>query len=167
MKLLAALILSLAPLTALADAVFFAGNVAQADIPTGYEHYFEEQRTTLVVSPVGSPKIEVRFTFNSLRPYVKQRPTIGKDFVLDAAKKKDKVTFRVPENGGIAFVDFTKTSTYGSERVQETHGIMGLDDGYVTFTISVEESQLSSAHAKQLLESGFKSLLGRIRSRGA
>jgi hypothetical protein len=166
MKRLLALFL-LAPLCALADVVLFAGSVAQADIPPGYEHHFEEQRRTLVVSPVGSPKIELRFTFNSLRPHIKQRPTIGKDFVLDASKKKDKLTFQVPENGGVGFVDFTETRVHGSERVQATHGMMGLDDGYVTFTISVEESLLPTPPAKQVLESGFKVLLGRIRSRGA
>jgi hypothetical protein len=50
MKILAALILSLAPLSAFADVVLFAGNIAQADIPTGYEHYFEGKLTCPVSS---------------------------------------------------------------------------------------------------------------------
>jgi hypothetical protein len=167
MKNLLAFLL-LAPLSALAEVVLFAGGIAQADLPTGYEHYFEEQRKTLVLSPIGSAvKIEIRFTFNSLRPYVKQRPTIGKDFVGDMSKKKNKTTFQVPENGGIGFVDFSETRTYESERFQQTHGMMGLDDGYVTFTISIPESALSTAQAKRMLDEEFKALLGRIRSRGA
>src|SRR5882672_3253288 len=110
--------LLLAPMSALAEIALFAGGVAQVVLPAGYEHYFEEQRKTLVVSQVGTPaKIEVRFTFNSLRPYAKQRPTIGKDFVLDSSKKKIKVTFQVPENGGIGFVDFAEVRMHGSERV--------------------------------------------------
>src|ERR1041385_6721409 len=112
MKTFLALLL-FAPLSALAEVILFAGGVAQAELPGGYEHYFEEQRKTLVVSPMSTAvKIEVRFTFNSLRPYVKQRPTIGKDFIADSSKKKNKTTFQVPGNGGIGFVDFAESRLY-------------------------------------------------------
>jgi len=164
-RFILSLLLLAAPLTAFADVVLFAGNVAQADIPAEYRHFLEEQGKTLVVSPAKGPRIEMRFTFNSLRSYVKQRPTVGKDFVIDSSKKKGRRTFEVPENGGVGFVDFSQVGEYDGEKVQETHGIMGLDDGYVTFTVSIPEAEAASPAAKQALESDFKLILGRIRSR--
>jgi hypothetical protein len=161
------LLLVVVPFAAFADVVFFAGNNAKVDIPPGHEHYFEDQRKTPVVVPAGATKVEMRFTFHSLRAYVKQRPAIGKEFVLDFSKKKGKPTFVLAENGGVGFVDFTQTSEYRGDKVQETHGTMGLDDGYVTFTISIAETVSTTPAAKQALESGFKRVLARIRSGGA
>lgn len=164
-RFILSLLLLAAPLTVFAEVVLFAGNVAQADIPAQYKHYLEQQGQTLVVSPANGPRIEMRFTFNSLRSYVKLRPTVGKDFVLDSSKKKGRRTFEVPENGGVGFVDFSQVGEYDGEKVQETHGIMGLDDGYVTFTVSIPEAQAASPAARQALDSDFKLILGRIRSR--
>jgi hypothetical protein len=150
-----------------AQVVYFAGGVARAEVPPGYDHYFEQRRKTLVVLPPALKGVEIRVTFNSLLQYVKQRPSIGKDMVQDAAKKKDKQVFMLTENGGVGFVDFSENRVYGSTPMQETHGMLGLDDGYATFTISIPVSQLASEASKQFLSTGFKAVLARIRSRGA
>ena len=155
----------LAIVPAYADPVFFAGRVGQADVPKDYDHFFEERGKTLVLLPQGQKKVEVRFTYNSLRDYLRQRPSIGKDFVQDAARKKGKQIFPIEQNGGIAFVDFTEPRvTSGGERLQSTHGIMGLDDGYVTFTVTTTEENASSEFVRRLLSDGIKELLRRISS---
>ncbi len=150
-----------------AEVLVVGDGIAQIDLPVGYRHYFEDGKQTLLVVAPGPQKMDFRFTFNSFRQYVKQRPTIGKDFVQDTAKKKGKPVFILDGNGGIAFVDYSKKSKIGEDRVQETFGMMGLDDGYVTFTITIEEDKLASDSAKEFLATGFKTLLSRIRSRGA
>ena len=148
-----------------AETVFFAGRVAQVDVPKEYEHFFEERGKTLVLLPKTQRKVEVRMTFNSLREYVRQRPSIGKDFIQDAARKKGKAIFPVEQNGAIAFVDFTEPRiTQSGERLQNTHGMMGLDDGYVTFTVTATEENANSEFVRRLLADGIKELLGRIRS---
>ena len=85
----------------------------------------------------------------------------------DTAKKKGKPIFTLDGNSGIGFVDYSKKSKIGEDQVQETFGMMGLDDAYVTFTITVEEDKMASDSAKEFLATGFKFLLSRIRSRGA
>ncbi|HVE53799.1 MAG TPA: hypothetical protein VNB23_10510, partial [Ramlibacter sp.] len=106
-----------------------------------------------------------RFTFNSFREYVKQRPTIGKDFVQDAARQKGKEIFPVPGNSGVAFLDVNESRVAGGERIRSTHGMMGLNSGFVTFTITTTEALADSEYVKQLLAVGIKDLLGRIRDR--
>ena len=141
----------------------FAGNVAKADIPAGYEYYFEEQRRTLVLVPSGFKDAEIRITFNSLREYLTQKPDVGREFVKHAASKREKRLFEVPGNGGVAFVDFTQTNTHAGRKVEDTHGMMGLRDGYVTFTVSIAQEKASSEPAKALLSSGIRTLLASIR----
>lgn len=155
-----------APLAALADVVPFADGVAQADLPPGYTHRLEERGSTLVVSPVAAPQIEMRFSFNSLRGHVKQHPGIGKDFVRDSSKKKGRRSFELPGNGGVAFIDFSQVSQIDGTQVQQTHGLMGLDDAYVTFTVAMPEADAATPAGREALDSGFKLILGRIRSGG-
>ena len=146
-----------------AETVFFAGRIAQADVPTGYEHNFEDKRRTLVLLPISQKKMEIRFTANSLREYVKQRPMIGRDIVQDAASKKGKEAFQIAENGGIAFIDFTESRVINGENTQSTHGMMGLNDVYVTFTVTVADEISGSEAVRTMLATGIKSLLGRIK----
>lgn len=153
-----------APLSALADVALFADRVAQADVPPGYTHRFEEGGNTLVVSPVAAPQTEMRFSFNSLRGHVKQHPTIGKDFVRDSSRKKGRRSFELPGNGGVAFVDFSQVSDIDGTQVQQTHGLMGLDDAYVTFTVAMPEADAATPAGREALDSGLRLLLGRIRS---
>jgi hypothetical protein len=153
--------------SAYAEIVMLAGGAGQIDLPPGYRYFLEDGQTTLVVLPRNLKKAQIRFSFNSLRAYVKQRPRIGRQFVEDTAKKTGKTTFSVPGNEGVAFVDYTTKDSYGNDRVQETFGIMGLDDSYVIFMISIAEDELASnAAARDLSATGFRQLLSRIRSRG-
>jgi hypothetical protein len=148
-----------------AQVVWFQRNVAKIDIPPGYSYTFEDGRATLVLSPSNQPKVEIRLTFNSLKPYVNQRPTIGKDFVRDTATKKGKSLFDVPGNAGVAFIDLTSERAVSGEQIQDTHGLMGLDDGYLTFTITTTKALASSDLVKELVGGGIKSILGRVKSR--
>ena len=164
MRSLLALLLLCCALSTSAQTVMFAGNVAKADIPAGYEHYFEERRKTLVLVPSGFKDAEIRITFNSLREYLAQKPDVGREFVKHAASKRGKQLFDVPSNGGVAFIDFTQTSVHGARKVEDTHGMMGLRDGYATFTVSIAQEKASSEPAKALLSGGIRTLLASIRS---
>jgi hypothetical protein len=150
-----------------AQVVWFQRNLAQADIPQGYSYTFEDNRATLVLAPSSQPKVEIRLTFNSLKPYVSQRPTIGKDFVRDAGTKKGKALFDVPGNSGVAFIDFTSERIVSGEQIQDTHGMMGLNDGYLTFTITTTKALANSDLVRELVSGGIKSILGRVKSREA
>ena len=163
-SLLLALLLCSVALSAAAQNVLFAGNLARANVPAGYEHYFEERRKTLVLAPTGKLKAEVRFTFNSLREYLSQKPNAGLDFIEYAASKKNRPLFDIPENGGKAFIDFARDGVLNGKKAQDTHGMMGLRNGYVTFTITIDQEHVDSEAAKELLGTGIKALLGRIRS---
>jgi hypothetical protein len=101
-----------------------------------------------------------------MKEYASQHPTIGKDFVRDAAKKKGKELFDVPGNGGVAFLDYAESRKAGSDRIRETHGMMGLKDGYVTFTVTAEEKDADSSTMKEIFARGLKDLLGKVKSRG-
>ncbi|MGE0333594.1 MAG: hypothetical protein AB7P37_23200 [Ramlibacter sp.] len=144
----------------------FDRQVAQFDVPKGYRYGFEDGRRTLSLSPEAPHHIEIRFTFNTMREYVSQRPTIGKDFVRDAAAKKGKEVFDVPGNGGVAFVDYSETRQAGPDRIRSTHGMMGLSDGYVTFSVTTEETNFDSPTMKEVFARGLKELLGKVKSRG-
>lgn len=146
--------------------VHFDRQVAQFEVPKGFRYGFEDGRRTISLSPEAPHHIEIRFTFNSMREYVGQRPTIGKDFVRDAAAKKGKVLFDVPGNGGVAFVDYTESSQAGPDRIRSTHGMMGLSDGYVTFTVTSEEKHFGSPAMKEIFAQGLRYLLGKVKSRG-
>lgn len=162
-KIFIALLCSVA-IGAHAETVLFAGNVARADVPAaGYEHFFEEERKTLVFVSTGRLKAAVRFTFNSLQPYLTQKPNVGLEFIEYAASKKSKPLFDIPGNGGKAFFDFTREGALDGKKAQDTHGMMGLRDGYVTFTITIDQEHVGSAEAQALVSTGIKSLLGRIR----
>lgn len=162
---LLALYLLVSPL-AHAQLVHFEGQLAQFEVPKGYRYGFEDGRRTLSLSPPAPHHIEIRFTFNSMREYVRQRPTIGKDFVLDAAKKKGREVFEVTGNGGVAFIDFSESRQAGADRIRDTHGMMGLNDGYLTFTVTSEENAADSAAMKEIFARVLKELLGRVKSRG-
>jgi hypothetical protein len=150
-----------------AEIVMIGGGAGQIDVPQGYRAYFEDGRKTLVLLPPNTQKIAFRFTYHSMRAYAKQRPAIGKDFVQDVAKKRGLTTFSVEGNNGIAFFDLARTSMSGNERVQDTSGALGLDDAYMTFTLSASEDQLTSEAVREALISSLKALLSRVRSRGA
>ncbi len=146
--------------------VHFDRQVAQFEVPKGYRYGFEDGRRTLSLSPEAPHHIEIRFTFTSMKEYVSQRPTIGKDFVRDAAAKKGKELFDVPGNGGVAFVDYTESRQAGPDRIRSTHGMMGLSDGYVTFSVTTEETHFDSPTMKEVFARGLKELLGKVKSRG-
>jgi hypothetical protein len=146
--------------------VHFERQLAQFEIPKGYRYGFEDGRRTLSLSPEAPHHIEIRFTFNSMKEYASQHPTIGKDFVRDAAKKKGKELFDVPGNGGVAFLDYAESRKAGSDRIRETHGMMGLNDGYVTFTVTAKEKDADSSTMKEIFARGLKDLLGKVKSRG-
>lgn len=146
--------------------VHFDRQVAQFDVPKSYRYGFEDGRRTLSLSPEAPHHIEIRFTFNSMKEYVSQRPTIGKDFVRDAASKKGKEFFDVLGNGGVAFVDYSESRQAGPDRIRSTYGMMGLSDGYVTFSVTTEEKNFDSPTMKELFSRGLKELLGKVKSRG-
>jgi hypothetical protein len=146
--------------------VHFERQLAQFEVPKGYRYGFEDGRRTLSLSPEAPHHIEIRLTFNSMKEYASQRPTIGKDFVRDAAKKKGKDLFDVPGNGGVAFLDYAESRQAGSDRIRETHGMMGLNDGYVTFTVTAEEKDADSSTMKEIFARALKDLLGKVKSRG-
>lgn len=149
-----------------AQVVHFAGQLAQFDVPKGYSYGFEDGRRTISLSPPAPHHIEIRLTFNSLGEYVRQRPTVGKDFVRDTAKKKGKEVFEVAGNGGIAFIDFSESRQAGPDRIRSTHGMLGLNEGYLTFTVTSEEHAADSPAMKKIFDHGLKELLGRVKSRG-
>lgn len=151
---------------AYSQVVHFDRQVAQFEVPNGYRYGFEDGRRTLSLSPKAPHHIEIRFTFNSMREYIRQRPTIGKEFVRDAAAKKGKELFDVPGNGGIAFVDFSESRIAGQDRIRSTHGMMGLSDGYVTFSVTSEEKYFDSPTMKEVFAQGLKELLGKVKSHG-
>lgn len=151
---------------AYSQVVQFDRQVAQFDVPNGYRYGFEDGRRTLSLSPAAPHHIEIRLTFNSMREYVSQRPTIGRDFVRDAAAKKGKELFDVPGNGGVAFVDYSESRQAGPDRIRSTHGMLGLNDGYVTFSVTAEERNFDSSTMKELFARGLKELLGKVKSRG-
>ncbi len=151
---------------AFSQVVHFDRQVAQFEVPKGYRYGFEDSRRTLSLSPEAPHHIEIRLTFNSMREYVSQRPTIGKDFVRDAAAKKGKELFEVPGNGGVAFVDYSESRQAGSDRIRSTHGMMGLNDGFVTFSVTAEETHLDSPVMQEVFARGLKELLGKVKSRG-
>lgn len=156
----------LASTLAYSQVVQFEGQLAQFDVPKNYRYGFEDGRRTLSMSPEAPHHIEIRFTFNSMREYVRQRPNVGKEFVRDAAKKKGKEVFNIPGNGGVAFIDYSESRQAGADRLHETHGMMGLSDGYLTFTVTAEEKNADSPTMKSIFVRGLAELLGRVKSRG-
>jgi hypothetical protein len=146
--------------------VHFDRQVARFEVPKGYRYGFEDGRRTLSLSPEAPHHIEIRLTFNSMSEYVAHRPTIGKDFVRDAAAKKGKDIFDVPGNGGVAFVDYSESRQAGPDRIRSTHGMMGLNEGYVTFSITTEEKHFDSSAMKDVMSRGLKELLGKVKARG-
>lgn len=157
----------LLPSLALCQVAIFKGNVAEFDVPKDHHYEFEEGRQTLSLSLQAPHRVEIRLTFNSLKDYVRQRPTIGKDFIRDSAKKKGKELFDVPGNGGMAFIDFSETRRAGADEIRSTHGMMGLNDAYVTFTVTTEAKNADSPTMKRIFSGGLTELLGRLKSRGA
>ena len=140
---------------ACSQVVHFDRQGAQFEVPKGYKYEFEDGQRTLSLTPEAPHHIEIRLTFNSMREYVSQRPTIGKDFVRDAAAKKGKKLFDVPGNGGVAFVDYSESWQAGPDRIRSTHGMMGLSDGYVTFSVTAEEAQFESPTMKEVFVRGL------------
>ncbi|RMX05750.1 hypothetical protein D8I35_11305 [Corticibacter populi] len=151
---------------ACSQVVHFDRQVAQLEVPKGYRYGFEDGRRTLSLSPEAPHHIEIRLTFNSMKEYVSQRPTIGKDFVRDTAAERGKELFEVPGNGGVAFLDYSESRQAGSDRIRSTHGVMGLSDGYVTFSVTAEEKKFDSSTMKDIFARDLKKLLGKIKSRG-
>ncbi len=149
-----------------AQVVYFDRQIAQFEVPKGYRYGFEDGRRTLSLSPEAPHHIEIRLTFNSMGEYVSQRPMIGKGFVRDAATKKGKELFEVPGNGGVGFVDYSESRQAGQDLIRSTHGIMGLRDGYVTFSVTTEEKYFDSSAMKEIFARGLKELLGKVKSRG-
>lgn len=134
------------------------------NVPKGYQKEYEDDGNTLVLTPANPEQFQIRFTYASLKAYVKERPKVGREFIVHLARKKGLPTFTVDGNGGVAYVEAPVTSPLGALRVQETSGGLGLDDAYVTFTVSIDEAALGDPVVKELLASGLPILLGRIRS---
>ena len=62
------------------------------------------------------------------------------------------------------FSDAPVVSEQEGVRVHESAGGLGLDDAYVTFTIAVDDAHRSDPVVQELMRSGIRVLLGRIRS---
>jgi hypothetical protein len=151
---------------AYSQVVHFERQMGQFEVPKGYRYGFEDGRRTLSLVPAAPHHVEIRFTLNSKKEYAAQRPTIGKDFVRDAAGKKGKQLFDIPGNGGVAFLDYSESRQAGSDQIRSTHGMMGLNNANVTFTITAEEKDTDSSTMKEIFSRGLIELLGRVKSRG-
>jgi len=134
------------------------------NVPNGYRQEFEDEGQTLVLTPANPEQFLMRFTYHSLKAYVKERPRVGREFIEHLALKKGLKTFPVDGNGGVAYMEPPIISEQDGGRMQESAGGLGLDDAYVTFTVVIDESSLSDPVVKELLQSGIRVLLGRIRS---
>jgi len=134
------------------------------NVPNGYRQEFEDEGQTLVLTPSNPEQFLMRFTYHSLKEYVKERPKVGREFIEHLAGKKGVKTFAVDGNGGVAYMEPPVVSEEDGARVQETAGGLGLDDAYVTFTVVIDEAALTDPVVKELLQSGIQVLLGRIRS---
>jgi hypothetical protein len=134
------------------------------NVPNGYRQDVEDEGQTLVLTPANPDQFLMRFTFHSLKDYVKERPKVGREFIEHLAGKKGLKTFAVDGNGGVAYLEPPVVSEVDGGRVQETAGGLGLDDAYVTFTIVIDEGALADPVVKELMRSGIQVLLGRIRS---
>jgi len=134
------------------------------NVPNGYRQDFEDGGQTLVLTPANPDQFLLRFTYHSLKEYVKERPKVGREFIEHLARKKGLKTFTVDGNGGVAYMEPPVVTEQDGGRVQETAGGLGLDDAYVTFTVVIDEAWLSDPVVKELLKSGIQVLLGRIRS---
>jgi hypothetical protein len=66
----------------------------------------------------------------------------------------------------VAFIDFSQVSEIDGTQVQQIHGLMGLDDAYVTFTVAMPEADAATPAGREAMDGGFKLILGRIRSGG-
>ncbi|KQV90423.1 hypothetical protein ASC87_28140 [Rhizobacter sp. Root1221] len=134
------------------------------NVPNGYRQAYEDEGQTLVLTPANPEQFLVRFTYHSLKDYVKERPKVGREFIEHLAGKKGLKTFAVEGNGGVAYLEPPVVSEQDGGRVQETAGGLGLDDAYVTFTVVIDEAAMSDPAVKELLRSGIQVLLGRIHS---
>lgn len=134
------------------------------NVPNGYRQTYEDEGRTLVLTPANPEQFLIRFTYHSLKAYVKERPKVGREFIEHLAAKKGLKTFPVDGNGGVAYVEPPVVTEQDGGRVQETAGSLGLDDAYVTFTVVIDEAALSDPAVKELLQSGLPVLLGRIRN---
>lgn len=134
------------------------------NVPSGYKQEFEDGGRTLVLTPPNPEQFLLRFTYHSLKAYVKERPGVGREFIEHLAAKKGLKTFEVDGNGGVAYLEPPVVSEQDGGRVQETVGGLGLDDAYVTFTVVIDEAWKSDPAVQELLRSGVQVLLGRIRS---
>ena len=135
------------------------------NVPDGYRQAYEDGGLTLVLTPPNPDQFLIRFTYHSLKDYVKERPGVGREFIRHLAAKKGFATFPVDGNGGIAYLEPAVTTEQDGGRVQEIAGNLGLDDAYVTFTVVIDQAALSDPVVQELQRSGLQVLLGRIRSR--
>jgi hypothetical protein len=134
------------------------------NVPDGYRHVYEDDGQTLVLTPSDPDAYLLRFTYHSLKAYVKERPKVGREFIAHLAAKKGLATFPVDGNGGVAYLEPPVVTEQDGGHVQERVGGLGLDDAYVTFTVVIDEAALSEPAVQDLLRAGLNALLGRIRS---
>jgi hypothetical protein len=134
------------------------------NVPNGYRQAFEDDGNTIVLTPANPEQFMLRFTYHSLKAYVKERPRVGREFIEHLARKKALPTFPVDGNGGVAYLEPAIVTEQEGARVHESAGGLGLDDAYVTFTIAVDDAHRSDPVVQELMRSGIRVLLGRIRS---
>jgi hypothetical protein len=134
------------------------------NVPEGYRHTYEDDGQTLVLTPADPDAYLLRFTYHSLKAYVKERPKVGREFITHLAAKKGLPTFAVAGNDGVAYLEPPVVTEQDGGHVQERAGGLGLDDAYVTFTVVVDEAAMSEPVVQELLRVGLQVLLGRIRS---
>jgi hypothetical protein len=92
------------------------------NVPEGYRHTYEDDGQTLVLTPADPDAYLLRFTYHSLKAYVKERPKVGREFITHLAAKKGLPTFAVAGNDGVAYLEPPVVTEQDGGHVQERAG---------------------------------------------
>lgn len=164
--LIFAIVLCAQPASAETPQVVFPGGEVMMSLPGGYGSRFDDGGETLVVFP-RSKSFELRITFHSLAKFARQRSTLPKDFIADAAQKNGRPLFQLKSNDSVGYAEATKASSDDAPPSFHTHGAISLGRGYATFTLSFERKDFEQPDVMWVRQDGLLELLGRLQYVGA
>lgn len=157
------LLLGFSVAAAAARDVQFAKGAASIAPPAGYTHALEDEGQTLVLRPPQKGLFEIRFTFNAV-PVRADHPQLAREFVIDAARQKNKPVVQFKGSRSIGFIERGPGTVADGEPVRNLHGLLTLGQGYVTLTLSVPEKHVERPEVREFVNQGIEALIATLKA---
>ena len=152
---------------AFAETARFSGG-AEVTLPPNFASASEDGGKTLVVFPKDARTFELRLTFHSLVPHLKEHPKAAEEFIAKRASDQKLELVRIPGTNYVGYIQYgaPKMEANGV-RTRSLHTDFAIPQGILVSTLTLPTDKMTDPAVKAFLRGPMEKILASVRYSGS